>query len=135
MSTPRAETAGGSDGRWRWPVDPRCYDTTPVLSGTEAAAISGLGADSLRRPGSCDPAAGQWRQIRRLARPLDDRERSVAQREYQDFLRYYDGNPDDAKKLIAFGDSKADDSLAPAELAAMTMLVNQLMNLDEVLNK
>ena len=44
-------------------------------------------------------------------------------------------SPTDAKKLIAFGESKADAALDAAELAAWTMLVNQLMNLDEVLNK
>ena len=40
-----------------------------------------------------------------------------------------------AKKLIAVGESKADPTLDPSELAAWTMLANQLMNLDEVLNK
>ena len=43
--------------------------------------------------------------------------------------------PEDAKKLIAFGESKADPKLDASELAAWTMLANQLMNLDEVLNK
>jgi len=33
------------------------------------------------------------------------------------------------------GESKADDKLNPAEFAAMTMIVNQVMNLDEVLVK
>ena len=43
--------------------------------------------------------------------------------------------PDDAKKLIAVGESKADPALDAATLAAWTMLANELMNLDEVLNK
>lgn len=47
----------------------------------------------------------------------------------------YKTNEADAKKLIAFGESKADPALDASELAAWTMLVNQLMNLDEVLNK
>ena len=33
------------------------------------------------------------------------------------------------------GESKADPALDPATLAAWTMLANELMNLDEVLNK
>jgi hypothetical protein len=37
--------------------------------------------------------------------------------------------------LIAFGESKPDAKLDASELAAWTMLANQLMNLDEVLNK
>ena len=48
---------------------------------------------------------------------------------------HYEANRDDAKKLIAVGESKASPDVDPAGLAAWTMLVNQLMNLDEVLNK
>ena len=33
------------------------------------------------------------------------------------------------------GESMADKSLAPETLAAYTMLTNQMLNLDEVLNK
>ena len=40
-----------------------------------------------------------------------------------------------AKKLIAVGESKPTDEVPAAQLAAMTMVANQLMNLDEVLNK
>jgi hypothetical protein len=40
-----------------------------------------------------------------------------------------------AKKLIAFGESKADPKLTPADLAAWTLVANLLLNLDEVLNK
>ena len=70
-----------------------------------------------------------------LARPLEDRERTIVKRELKDFLSYYDSHPADAKKLIAMGERKPAAKLAPAELAAMTMVVNQMMNLDEVLNK
>jgi hypothetical protein len=50
-------------------------------------------------------------------------------------LDYYAAHPDDAKKLIAVGESVADARLAPVTLAGWTMLTNELMNLDEVLNK
>ena len=43
--------------------------------------------------------------------------------------------PDGAKKLLAVGQSPADPKLDPPTLAAWTMLTNELMNLDEVLNK
>ena len=72
MSAGLAAAADGHEGRWRWPIDPLRYDTTPAVRGTEAAAIAGLGADRLRRLGPCDLAAGQWQQVRRLVRPLDD---------------------------------------------------------------
>lgn len=72
---------------------------------------------------------------RLLARPLDNREREVATRSYKDYLNYYDAHPGDAKKLLAAGESKADPSLNVSEFAALTMVANQMLNLDEVLTK
>jgi Protein of unknown function (DUF1553)/Protein of unknown function (DUF1549)/Concanavalin A-like lectin/glucanases superfamily/Planctomycete cytochrome C len=40
-------------------------------------------------------------------------------------------DPDGAKKLLAVGESKRDETLPPAEFAAMTALVNAIMNFDE----
>jgi len=40
-------------------------------------------------------------------------------------------NPGDAKKLLNVGESKSEDGLAPADSAAMTTLVNAIMNFDE----
>ena len=59
----------------------------------------------------------------------------VAQASLSDLLAHYKTRADEAKKLVAVGESKADLSLDGPTLAAWTMLVNQLMNLDEVLNK
>ena len=72
MTAPLAAPAERGDGRWRWPVDPRRYDTAPAVRAAEAAAITGLGAGNLRRLARHDPAAGGWQPIRRLLRPLDD---------------------------------------------------------------
>jgi integrase len=72
VSAPLAVAAGGGDGRWRWPIDPGSYDTTPAVRAAEAAAIAGLGVDNLRRLARHDPAAGGWPLIGRLLRPLDD---------------------------------------------------------------
>ena len=41
----------------------------------------------------------------------------------------------DAKALISVGESKADAALDAAELAAWTLVCNELLNLDEALNK
>ncbi|MFN9754509.1 MAG: DUF1553 domain-containing protein, partial [bacterium] len=81
--------------------------------------------------------AGQLQLIARtvLARPLDDREQTITQSAYRDYLRHYDSYPADARKLLAVGESKADASLPPAEFAALTMVTNQLLNLDEVVTK
>ena len=43
--------------------------------------------------------------------------------------------PTEAAKLLAVGESKPDPALDPPTLAAWTMLANELMNLDEFLNK
>jgi hypothetical protein len=53
----------------------------------------------------------------------------------QEFLTYYQSNPDVAKQLIAVGESKPDEKVDPCALAAWTMVCNQVMNLDEALNK
>ena len=48
---------------------------------------------------------------------------------------YYTAHEDDAKKLIAVGESKPDETVQTSLLAAWTMTANEMMNLDEVLNK
>ena len=54
---------------------------------------------------------------------------------YRDYLAYYDSVPGDAKKLVGVGESKAPANLPTSKLAAMTMVANEVMNLDEVLVK
>jgi hypothetical protein len=72
---------------------------------------------------------------RLLARPLRAEEAQVAQGVLDDLLAHYQSHADDARKLIAVGESRADPALDVPTLAAWTMLANQMMNLDEVLNK
>jgi hypothetical protein len=70
-----------------------------------------------------------------LIRPFRDEEIPIVTRSLENLFAYYQQHPEDAKQLIAVGESQADSRIDPAELAAWTMLVNQLLNLDEVLNK
>ena len=70
-----------------------------------------------------------------LARPLKDQEKTILQSSEKDLMTYYKANADEAKALLTVGESKADAKLDPASLAAWTMVCNQVMNLDEVLNK
>jgi hypothetical protein len=72
---------------------------------------------------------------RLLARTLEQNERVITKRAYQDYLAYYDSHSDDAKSLLSVGESKANETLLPSHFAALTMVANQMMNLDEVLNK
>jgi hypothetical protein len=70
-----------------------------------------------------------------LARPVRSPELTILTQSYQDLLAHYQAQPADAQALITVGDSKPSSSLNPAELAAWTMVCNQVMNLDEALNK
>ena len=70
-----------------------------------------------------------------LCRPLRPEEAKVVEGSLNGLLTYYKAHVEEAKKLIAVGESKADPTIDPATLAAWTMTTNELMNLDEVLNK
>lgn len=70
-----------------------------------------------------------------LCRPLRPEESAIAQAAFKDLLAHYQAHPDHARALLSVGESKVNDQLDPASLAAWTMVCNQMMNLDEVLNK
>jgi hypothetical protein len=70
-----------------------------------------------------------------LCRPLRDAELPIVKQSLADLSAYYATHKDDAQKLITEGESKADPALDVSQLAAWTMLANELLNLDEVLNK
>ncbi|MBL9152268.1 MAG: DUF1553 domain-containing protein [Verrucomicrobiales bacterium] len=70
-----------------------------------------------------------------LARPLRPEERGIVTDSHRSLLAHYQASPDDTKALLEIGESTADPKLDAAQLAAWTMVGNQLMNLDEVLNK
>ncbi len=73
--------------------------------------------------------------LRLLCRPFDAKETPIIERSLDKLLAYYKAHPGEAGQLLEVGESPADKSLEPATLAAWTMLTNELMNLDEVLNK
>jgi hypothetical protein len=72
---------------------------------------------------------------RLLARRLTPPELDIVRASAAKFAEHYTAHAEDAAKLIDVGDSPADANVPAAELAAWTMVANQLMNLDEVLNK
>ncbi len=72
---------------------------------------------------------------RLLARPLRPEETSIVKASLADLTRHYRGDVPDAEKLLGVGEKKSDRALDPAVHAAWTMLTNELMNLDEILNK
>jgi hypothetical protein len=77
----------------------------------------------------------QWLAERLLARRWSAGELEVAKASLTELQSYYVTQSVEAAKLIAVGESEADATISPPELAAWTMFSNQLLNLDEVLNK
>ena len=72
---------------------------------------------------------------RLLARPFRPDEMNVARKSLSQLQAFYASHPKEAQELITTGESRPDATIKPETLAAWTMLANQLMNLDEVLNQ
>jgi hypothetical protein len=72
---------------------------------------------------------------RLLARPLTAEERKIVSTNASDLLVHYEADPTETAKLLAVGESQTDENVNWPKLAAYTMVANELMNLDEVLNK
>ena len=102
---------------------------------TFVEAARHLAQNSLTSGSTSPDARVKFMTERLLARPLQPEENRVVQVSVKDLLDYYAGHPEDARQLISVGESKADATLDVTTLAAWTMLANELMNLDEALNK
>ena len=98
-------------------------------------AARNLAQQALKDGGAKDAERLDFMARRLLARAFRPAERKVVEGTLKDLLAHYQAETEEAEKLIAVGESKADASLDKPTLAAYTMVANQLMNLDEVLNK
>jgi hypothetical protein len=72
---------------------------------------------------------------RLLCRSLGEAERKILLDGLAGLRADYAQDKAAAEQLLGVGQLKLDPSLDPAETAAWTMLINEIMNLDEVLNK
>ena len=70
-----------------------------------------------------------------LARSLNEQEQAVLLADKEAFLQHFQSKPDDAMNLTAVGESDSVKEMNVSELAAWTIVCNQVMNLDETLNK
>ena len=84
--------------------------------------------------GQTDESRIDFLARRLVARPLSPQEMPIVKQSLADLQAYYGAHAEEAKQLISVGDSKP-RLPDPAQLAAWTMLTNELMNLDEVLCK
>jgi hypothetical protein len=94
-----------------------------------------LAQAALKDGGASDASRIDFIAQRLLARSFREAEMKIVQGSLTDLLAHYKTRPDDARKLITVGESRPDATLDAGTLAAWTMVVNELMNLDEVLNK
>jgi hypothetical protein len=73
--------------------------------------------------------------VRLAGRAPDPQESSILMDELLQQRTEFETNPSDAKKLVGVGEKKADAGIDPADLAAMTVTVQTVMNSDAVIWK
>ena len=130
MNAPNRETCAVRRDRTNTPI--QALVTLNDVQFVEAARVL---AERTLKASATDDARLDALARRLLSRPFRAEELPIVKASLSDLRSHYQAKPDDAKKLLAFGESKADPSLDAAEVACWTMLVNELLNLDEVLNK
>ncbi len=64
-----------------------------------------------------------------------EKHHEILKRSYETFHDSFKDSPKDARSLIETGDSFPNQDLDPVELASLTMVANQIMNLDSFINK
>ena len=94
-----------------------------------------LAQNAMRNGGEGIDSRLDFLTMRLLARRFDQKERGVARQAYENFVDFYGSSPEEARKLLHAGDSEPDKGLPESESAALAMVANQIMNLDEALNK
>jgi hypothetical protein len=94
-----------------------------------------LAQRTLKEGGADEQARMDFVAKRLLCRPLRSEETQVVRQSLADLLTHYKTHLDDARKLLSVGQAKAEPTLDAATLAAWTMVANEMMNLDEALNK
>jgi cytochrome c553 len=99
----------------------------------EAARV--LAERALKEGGSTAGSRLDFIARRLLSRSLRTEEVATVESSLKTLTAFYQAHADDANKLMAVGETKADPTLDSRTLAAWAMLTNELMNLDEVLNK
>ena len=69
------------------------------------------------------------------SRPPHPRETNILTKLYHEQRDNFLQHPEEAQALLAIGDAPYDRRMAPPDLAALTLLVNTLMNYEEVTTK
>ncbi|HVJ81993.1 MAG TPA: DUF1553 domain-containing protein, partial [Planctomycetia bacterium] len=98
-------------------------------------AARALAERTLKEGAPSDDARLDRMALRALSRPFRPEEKKIVAASLAELLAHYRAQPAAARELLAVGESKRDASLDPATHAAWTMLANEILNLDEAINK
>ncbi len=131
FNAPNRETCAVRRERTNTPL--QALVTLNDVQFVEAARV--LAEQTLKEGGPTTVARLDYLARRLLTRPWRAEELPVVRGLLEELTAEFAGKEAEAKKLVAFGESKADAKLDARTLAGWTMLVNAVMNLDEVLNK
>jgi len=103
---------------------------TLLNDGTVMEAARELAAQMIRLP---EARRVEYLYRRVLSRDATPQERAVLQRELKKSLAHYGVNPEEARKLLQFGQRIPDAAQDTAALAAHTLLASLTLNLDEAI--
>ena len=109
--------------------DPQFVEAARVLASRALASIA-----QADQPATDDRLV-DWVAEQVLCRPLTVGEQVILLAGKDQLLTYYQTHVDDARQLVSVGEQPLDETLDVSQLAAWTMIGNQLLNLDEALNK
>lgn len=130
FNAPNRETCATRRERTNTPLQALVTLNDPQF--VEAARV--LAETALKEAGESDDARLDSLSRRILCRSLTAIEVKVVLKIHQELLAFYKEQPAEATKLLTVGERKP-PAMDQAALAAWTMVANQLLNLDEVLNK
>lgn len=99
----------------------------------EAARV--MAEKNLKQPGVSDDVRIQSVFRALTSRSASSRELQILSRLFQEQKAHFSAAPDAAKSFLAVGDSPRDEQLSPTEHAAMTIVINTIMNFDECVTK
>jgi len=94
-----------------------------------------LAARVIREGGSAPEQRIQYLSELLLAHDPPPRMVAVLKRSLMDMEQHYSADPSAARSLIAIGEKPRSQTIPAPELAAWTMIVSEVLNLDETLNK
>ncbi|MEO2016511.1 MAG: DUF1553 domain-containing protein [Fuerstiella sp.] len=92
-------------------------------------------AENTIRQKDDDQSRAEWMLSTVLSRPAQAVEVAEMTAAASEFRTMFQQKPEAAKELVSTGDTKPDETLDAAELAAWTLVANILMNRDDFVNK